>query len=204
MPLMVGIAGPSGAGKSTFARALADALAPDAAIVPLDAFYRDLADMDAERRAALNFDHPDAIDWDRFFDDFMALQSGAGAYIPVYDFAAHARVDAATPVEARPFVIIEGLHVLWQPALRSMLDYRLYIEAPQTLCLQRRIERDTIERGRRAVEVIRQFKTQTGPLAQQFVVPSKAEAEHVLDGNADFALEAAALCERLRGGTCAD
>jgi len=199
MPLMVGIAGPSGAGKSTFARTLADALAPDAAIVPLDAYYRDLADMEAERRAALNFDHPDAIDWDRFFDDFMALQSGGGMYMPVYDFAAHARVDAATPVEPRPVVIIEGLHVLWQSALRALLDFKIYIDAPQTLCLQRRIARDTTERGRRAVEVIRQFKTQTGPLAQQFVVPSRAEAEHVIDGNADFAAEAAVLSGRLRG-----
>jgi uridine kinase len=196
---MVGIAGPSGAGKSTFARVLADALAPDAAIVPLDAYYRDRAELEAERRAALNFDHPDAIDWDRFFDDFMALQSGAGTYMPVYDFAAHARVDAASPVEPRPIVIVEGLHVLWQSALRALLDFKIYVDAPQTLCLQRRIERDTAERGRRAVEVIRQFKTQTGPLAQQYVVPSKAEAEYVVDGNADFAAEVQAICPLIKG-----
>ncbi|MBI1320580.1 MAG: uridine kinase [Candidatus Hydrogenedens sp.] len=198
MPLMVGIAGPSGAGKSTFARLLAEALGADAAVIPLDAFYRDRADMDAERRAALNFDHPDAIDWSRFFENFMSLQSGATVEIPVYDFATHSRTPETIPIAPVPVVIVEGLHVLWQPALRSLLDFKVYIEAPQTLCLKRRLERDTTERGRAAAEVVRQFKTQTAPLAMEFVVPSKAEAEHVISGDADFAAEAAALSERLR------
>lgn len=197
MPLFVGIAGPSGAGKTTLAQHLLDRLPGDATLFALDWYYNDLSDLDEEARASTNFDHPEALDWERFFDDFMLLESGAPAEAPVYDFTRHSRTRDTRTIEPRPVVIVEGLHVLWQPALRAMLNFRIYVEAQQTVCLKRRIQRDTTERGRSSAEVIRQYKAHTNPMFLQFVAPSKDFAELVINGEQDFKHEADRLAQRL-------
>lgn len=167
------------------------------AIVALDWYYTSLDDLPLEERAATNFDHPNAIDWERFFEDFMELDAGRSMNAPVYDFATHTRRREVLRVEALPIVLIEGLHVLWQPALQAMLNFRIYIDASQSICLKRRIERDTTERGRKAVEVIQQFKTQTSPMFMDFVAPSRELADIVLDGESDFTAEVERLAQRL-------
>ncbi len=197
MPLFAGIAGPSGAGKSTLARLLQERMPGQVSIVALDWYYLSLCHLPPDEREATNFDHPDAIDWERFFDDFMALESGKSVEAPVYDFCTHARRAEVRRVEALPVVLIEGLHALWQPALRAMLNFRIYIEASQSVCLKRRIERDTAERGRKASAVIRQFKTHTSPMFVEFIAPTRNFADIVLNGELDFSAEVESLSRRL-------
>lgn len=186
MPLFVGIGGPSGAGKTTLARALLERLPEHAAVIPLDWYYADLAHQGIEERRARNFDHPDALDWERFFEDFMQLEGGSPVNAPQYDFALHTRAPHTLSVEPRPVVLIEGLHTLWQPALRAMLNFKIYVDAPQTTCLKRRIDRDTRDRGRSPGEVIKQFKQHTNPMFLEFVQPTKAHADVVLSGEDDL------------------
>ncbi len=197
MPLFVGIAGPSGAGKSTLARLLMDRLPQDASLFSLDWYYNDESRRSVEERAAINFDHPEALDWERFFDDFMLLESGARAEAPVYDFSKHLRLPETQPIEPRAVVIVEGLHVLWQPALRAMLNFKVYIKTSQSVCLKRRIDRDTTDRGRSAGEVIRQYKTHTNPMFLEFIEPSMAYADLVIEGETDFQAEAERLSRQL-------
>ena len=197
MPLFVGIAGPSGAGKTTLAQHLLDRLPGEAALFALDWYYNDLAAVPLEERGTTNFDHPEAIDWERFFDDFMLLESGEAAQAPVYDFSQHARLPETRTIAPLPVVIVEGLHVLWQPALRAMLNFRIYVDAQQTTCLKRRVERDTAERGRSSAEVVRQYRAYTNPMFLQFVAPSKDFAELIINGEEDFAHEADKLAQRL-------
>ena len=197
MPLFVGIGGPSGAGKTTLAACIAARLPGQVARLPLDSYYVDLGDMPPEERAAYNFDHPDAIDWERFFEDFMMLEGGSAIDAPRYDFSLHARLNGGCRVEPLPIVLVEGLHVLWQPALRAMLNFRIYVRASQSVCLKRRIERDTAERGRQPGEVIRQYKQHTNPMFLEFVEPSIGAADLIIDGEQDFAAEVEKLAQRL-------
>jgi uridine kinase len=197
MPLFVGIGGPSGAGKTTLARALVDLLPQHAAILPLDWYYVDLAGVGVDQRRERNFDHPDALDWERFFDDFMQLESGSLVHAPQYDFALHTRAPHTAQVEPRPVILIEGLHSLWQPALRSMLNYKIYVDASQSICLKRRIDRDTHERGRSAGDVIKQFKQHTNPMFLEFVQPTKGYADVVVSGEEDITAAAARIATQL-------
>jgi uridine kinase len=197
VPLFVGIGGPSGAGKTTLAQALLEQLPAHAALMPLDWYYVDLGHEPEEQRRQRNFDHPEALDWERFFDDFMQLESGCTVEAPQYDFARHTRAAHTLPVEPRPVILIEGLHTLWQPALRSMLNFKIYVDASQSVCLKRRIERDTRDRGRTAGDVIAQYKQHTNPMFLEFVHPTRAHADLVVSGEEDIVQAAVRIATRL-------
>jgi len=181
-PYLVGIAGPSASGKSSLARALVRRYAHAPLLFPVDAFYHDLAHLDATERAGQNFDHPDAIDWPYLLLVLDALRRGEAVEAPVYDFTAHTRSALMTHLEPAPVIILEGLHVLQQEPLRDLLDAALYLDCPRAVCLTRRMARDTAERGRSKAEIREQFQAHAWPMAEQFVLPSRKHAGLSLDG----------------------
>ena len=185
-PYIIGIAGPSASGKSTLARALAQRAEGKALLFPVDAFYRDLGHLTVEARVRENFDHPDAIDWDLLHDTLDALCSGKETDAPVYDFTTHTRSAKTVRLAPAPLIILEGLLVLHDERLRERLDATIFVDCPRVVCLQRRITRDTTERGRTEDEVRLQFDEQVWPMAKRFVLPSRTHAQLQLNGEDAF------------------
>jgi len=181
-PFLAGIAGPSGSGKSTLARALAQRYGSKALLFPVDAFYRDLGHLPEAARGQENFDHPDAIEWELLHAVLDALCAGMPVDAPVYDFASHTRSGETLRLHPVPLMLLEGLHVLHEEGLRKRLHAAVYLECPRDVCLERRIARDTAERGRSESQCREQFESQVWPMAERFVLPSKAGAGLVLDG----------------------
>jgi len=198
-PRIIGIAGPSGSGKSCLATALARRYGDTAVLFPMDAFYRDLGHLPKAERAVQNFDHPDALEWDLMLAVLHALCAGLPAEAPVYDFTAHTRSAGAVMLAAKPLILLEGLHVLHEVRLRTRLHAGIYLECPREVCLARRIERDTAERGRQEAEVRAQFEAQVWPMTEEFVLPSRAHADLVLDGTLDLAMIEAQAAAWLSG-----
>src|SRR5262245_6039736 len=200
-PFLVGIGGGSGAGKPALVRGIADVLGPArVAVLAQDLYYRDRADLDDAQRDALDFDAPEALDEDRFRADLGALRRGEPVVPPRYCFATHRRLDGATPVKPREFVLIDGILLFHDPAVRAALDLRIWVEASDQLRLARRIARDTIARGRTEGAVIAQCRATVLPAHARWVEPTKAFADLVLlnAGRLDAVVEVAATVIRTR------
>jgi len=166
---LIAIVGGSGSGKSWLAQRLADELGEEVGLLSLDDFYRDLSHLSPEERDQTNFDHPSAIDWPLFQDILSCIGSGQPTALPSYDFATHTRRAAAKNWRPRRLVLIEGLWLLRYPELRRLYSMSVFVECPEHLRLQRRLERDQHERGRSAQSVRAQFDRQVAPMHDRFV-----------------------------------
>lgn len=174
-PILLGIAGCSGSGKTTLARELATQLS--ATLFPLDLYYRDLAHFPLDSRHKQNFDHPDSLESELFIEHIRALKQGHTINRPVYDFRTHTRVpDAFDRIEPTRFVVVEGIMALHWPELCASYDLSIYVDAPDELCLTRRIHRDIRERGRTEDSVREQYEAAVKPMADLYVIPSQQRA----------------------------
>jgi uridine kinase len=174
-PILIGIAGCSGSGKTTLARELATQL--DGIVFPLDLYYRDLAHFPLDSRDKQNFDHPDSLESELFIKHVRDLRVGRTIQRPVYDFSRHTRVpNAFEPVEPSRVIIVEGILALHYDELVPLYDFSVYVEAPNQICLKRRIYRDMRERGRTEESVRAQFEATAKPMADLYVLPSQTRA----------------------------
>jgi uridine kinase len=180
-PIVVGIGGCSGSGKTTLARELATQL--EATLFPLDLYYRDLSQFPLDMRHKQNFDHPDSLESELFIEHIRALGEGCAIQRPVYDFSCHARVAGAfEEVAAARFVVVEGILALHYDELWPLYDFSIYVDAPDEVCLNRRIYRDVRERGRTEASVRAQFAATARPMAERYVLPSQARATITVTG----------------------
>ncbi len=150
------IAGCSGAGKTLLARALESEIR-ECAVIEMDAYYWPQADMTVDERAVTNYDHPDSLEWELLEQHLLALRKGEAVAIPEYDFALHTRKATTTLIEPRGVVLIEGILALHRQEIRALADMRVFVEAAADACFTRRIDRDTIERGRTERSVVEQY-----------------------------------------------
>ncbi len=200
---LIGVAGPSGSGKSTFAQALAGGF-PGGLVLSADDYYRDLGHLSPEERAAVNFDHPAALDLDALAADLAALRQGQAVEVPVYDFATHTRGPRPRRLAPAGLVVVEGVLLLHAPAVRAQLDIKVYVDAPMDICLLRRLRRDILERGRSVASVLTQYEESVRPMALAYVLPQADLADHTVSGEGPQAtVDAAALVAALLGGAAA-
>jgi uridine kinase len=167
------IAGGTASGKSTLCRTLA--ARPDVLLIEHDRYYKSAS-------PGANFDEPAALDTALLIAQLAALRQGEAVDLPIYDFARHARADGTDRAVAAPIVVVEGILVLCEPALRAVADLSVFVDAPADLRLARRLRRDLIERGRSAESVLNQYLATVRPMHNRWVEPAKAHAHLVLDG----------------------
>ena len=179
-PHLIGIAGPSCAGKSELALWLAVRL--DAPVLNLDHYYVDMAHLPLEERARRNFDEPAALEHTLILEHARRLAAGASIRAPRYDFATHTRTHSEQLITPGHYVILEGLFALHWPEVRAFLSTKLFVSAPDEVCLKRRLARDVVERGRTPESVRWQFETTVKPMAHQHLLPAQVYADLVLVG----------------------
>ena len=180
---LVGIAGPSGSGKTCLARALAEHLGRDATtLIPLDAYYRDLADLEPQLRSRSNFDSPEALDDALMARQLEGLAQGRSVEVPVYRFDTHTRAPRGALVAPARTVIVEGLFTLYWGRVRELLKLKVFVDIDSRVALSRRIERDVQERGRTPESVRKQYELTVGPMYERHVLPTRDHADLVLDG----------------------
>ena len=179
--ILIGIAGGTGSGKTSIAKAIAsDFGKSEVALIEQDAYYRDLSNLTLEKRSVVNFDHPDAVDF-----DFMKLQlnnliQGNKVNIPIYDFATHTRKNETQFVERHPIIILEGILTLFHQEIRDMMDIKIYVETADDIRIIRRIKRDIEKRERTFTSVIEQYYNTVRPMHIQFVEPTKKYADIII------------------------
>jgi uridine kinase len=193
---IIGIAGPSSSGKSELARQLA-AKIPGTSIVSLDSYYRGMEEIPLEERKKVNFDHPDSLDWELLHQHLVAIAGGRPFDEPVYSFAGYARTTDTRRIEPSPFLIVEGLFVLYWPELRTMLDTKVYVQTDPGVCFNRRLNRDVAERGRTPESVMQQYEKTVRPSAEWFVYPTQKYADLTVSGEEPFEQSTTAVVTRL-------
>ncbi|MFH1571524.1 MAG: uridine kinase [Gemmatimonadota bacterium] len=196
-PVLVGIAGPSCSGKSSIARLLATSLPGAGLVLPMDHYYHDLGRMAPAARHRFNFDVPESIDLDLLLGNLQGLTRGETVVKPVYLFPEHVRASEGEPVGPADCVVVEGLFALYWLEIRSLLGLAVFVEAPDAVCLSRRIERDVRERGRTRESVVEQYTRTVRPMGARHVTPTRAWAELVLDGTAAVADSVQVIAARL-------
>jgi uridine kinase len=189
MPLLLLIGGGSASGKTTITHMIARRLnGPSVLAFSLDRYYLDRSSMSAAEIAELNFDHPESIDWARLYGDLRSLMEGKPVHLPHYDFKAHRRFEDTVPTPAADVIIIEGIFALLFDALLRPATLRLFVDTEADLRLARRIRRDIKERGFAADRVIEQYLRDVRPMHNEYVQPSRRNADLIIPGERDFSV----------------
>lgn len=196
---IVAVAGPSCAGKTELARRLSQALS--AKILALDSYYRDLGDLSLEQRQQVNFDHPDAIEHELLSRHLQELARGRAVEVPVYDFTTHSRLAHSERLEPGRYLILEGLFALYWAEARRLMRTKVFVDAPDSVCLARRQERDVRTRGRTPASVLAQFTATVRPMAELYVRPTRAYADVAVSGEEPLESMAAVVLEHVRTGS---
>ncbi len=180
-PCILGVAGGTGSGKTTVVRSILEAAGEDRiALIEQDSYYRDIDWRSEADLLQHNFDHPGAIDNDLLVAHLAALKAGHPVEVPIYDFVRHRRTNRTRRVLPLPVILLEGILIFVEAALRELLDFKIYVDTDADLRLIRRLGRDIAERGRSVKDVLRQYLETVRPMHLEFVEPSKRWADIII------------------------
>jgi uridine kinase len=179
--LTIGICGGTGSGKTTITNRLTEALSEESVLLlQQDHYYKDTPHLSLAERAKQNFDHPESVDTQLLINHVRKLRAGEAIERPVYDFTQHRRIPATVHLEPRPALIVEGILIFENLALRNLFDIKIFVDTEADLRFIRRLSRDIRERGRTAESVIEQYLATVRPMHMEFVEPSKRYADVII------------------------
>lgn len=180
-PLVIGIAGGSGSGKTTVAQEILNRVGPDRiAFLQHDSYYKDLSGLPPTQRAEINFDHPNSLETELLIEHIGSLRDGKPVEVPIYDFSTDSRTSQTFTVAPRPVILVEGILIFTEAALRELFDVKIFVDTDADLRFIRRLQRDLAERGRTTEAVIKQYKATVRPMHLEFVEPSKRYADVII------------------------
>lgn len=181
--IIIGISGASASGKTSLAAAIVNEMgSDDVAVISEDSYYKDLSHLPLDVRRSVNFDHPDSLDHNYLLSQIEDLKNGKHIYVPAYDYSKHSRISNGTHVDPRHIIVLEGILLFSDPRVRNLLDIKIYIDAPQEICLLRRIKRDIRERGYELDFVLHQYEHNVLPMFLEWIAPTKTHADIIISG----------------------
>ena len=184
--IIIGIAGGTGCGKTTVVKKIAETLPPDnVAVIPLDSYYNQTDDLTPEQRRQINFDHPNAFDWDLLFEHISMLKNGQAVEQPTYSYVISNRLKETIHVEPKPVMIVEGIMSLIKKELRDLMDLKIFVDTDSDERLIRIIKRDVLERGRTAEMVMERYVNVLKPMHLEFIEPTKRYADIIIPQGGD-------------------
>ncbi|MFV0467385.1 MAG: uridine kinase [Dysgonomonas sp.] len=200
---VIGIAGGSGSGKTTLVDSILRKIPrEEIAILPQDAYYRDNGHLPLEERLKMNYDHPNSIEWELMLKDIQTLKCGKAVAHPTYSYLTCTRLPETVPVAPKKILLVEGILIYTSNTICKELDMKVFLEVPADQRLTRIIQRDMESRGRTALEVIDRYYKTVRPMHEEFIEPSRQQADMLVMGGGlnDRAAEfiAAAILEKLK------
>ncbi len=182
--LIIGITGGTGSGKTTVVEQIISELPPDeVCVISQDSYYHDTSHLTLDERTKINFDHPQAIDFDLLVSHLKELRTGNSFEQPVYSFIEHNRTGETITTYPKKVIIVEGILILTNPEIRRMFDIKIFVHADSDERLIRRLKRDIATRGRDLDEVLTRYKNTLKPMHQQFIEPTKEYADIIIPTN---------------------
>ncbi|KTC72429.1 uridine kinase [Legionella birminghamensis] len=184
--ILIGIAGASGSGKTTVAAELQQYYGADhCSIISSDNYYKGLGTTPIEQWLEVNFDHPDSIEFERLAEHLKQLKSGQSVEMPLYDYSTSTRKKETQLITPTPIIIVEGILIFYPDYIAELFNMRIFVKAEADVCLIRRIERDTAERGLTTEKVIAQYRRYVKPMYELYVKPYKNRADIIIENNSE-------------------
>ena len=178
--ILIGIAGGTGSGKTTLTRHLKEHFGDSVTVIGHDSYYKRQEGKTYEERAKVNYDHPSAFDTELLIQHLKELKAGRAVQCPVYSYVDHNRTDETVTVRPNKVIIVEGILIFQNPALRDMFDIKIVVETDADVRILRRALRDVEERGRTLQSVVTQYLTTVKPMHERYVEPSRKYADIVV------------------------
>lgn len=179
--IIIGISGPSASGKSLLANTIVNELGSDQVVViSEDSYYKDSSHLPFKERELINYDHPDSFDHALLYEHLCQLQQGLSVNIPIYSHSKHIRMPETRFIGSHRIIVLEGILLFSDKALRDIMDIRIFMSAPLDVCLSRRLMRDVVERHRSFESVLYQYETTVRPMYLQFIEPSSRYADLIV------------------------
>ena len=182
--MIIGISGGTGAGKTTLVNFFAEIFGKDQTlIISQDRYYKHLPELSFEERCLINFDHPDALDFDLLLSHVLQLQEGKSIQSPLYSFEQHLRKDEIEVLHPKKYILIEGILVFAHAPLLNLFNHKVYIEADINNRIKRRMERDLKTRGRTKEEVTVRFQNTLQDMHKKFISPHMNSSDIIIINN---------------------
>ncbi len=197
--LTIGIAGGTGSGKTTLTRRILSEFGQDVSVIYHDNYYKAHDELTYEERAKLNYDHPNAFDTPLLLEHLRRLKAGECVECPVYDYTVHNRSKETVTIRPTRVLVVEGILIFWEKALCDEMDVKIFVDTDADVRILRRIKRDVRERERSLESVINQYLTTVKPMHEQFVEPSKRNADIIIPEGGKNPVALAMVMERIRG-----
>ncbi len=197
--IIIGVFGGTGSGKTTIVNQIvSDFNASDIQVISQDAYYKDNSNITYDARCLLNFDHPEAIDFELLYKHLSALKNGETIEQPVYNFKTHNRTDKTLEISPKKILILEGILIMNYPKLRSLLDLKVFIDTNSDMRMERRVNRDISERGRTPKEVMDRYINTLKPMHDQFIEPMKIHADMVIENHENASINLDILIAKIK------
>lgn len=179
--IIIGISGASASGKSLLSNTIVNELeSGQVVVISEDSYYKDHSGLPFEERAKINYDHPDSFDHDLLLKHLQMLQGGQSIEVPIYNFSNHIRDKETRKIGQHTIIVLEGILLFVEPALRDIMDIRIFVDTALDICLIRRLKRDVKERARSLDSVLLQYEETVRPMYLQFIEPSKRYADIIV------------------------
>ena len=197
--LTIGIAGGTGSGKTTITRRILSEFGPDVSVIYHDNYYKAHDELSYEERAKLNYDHPNAFDTPLMLEHLRRLKAGESIECPVYDYTVHNRSKETVTIRPTRVLVVEGILIFCERELCDELDVKIFVDTDADVRILRRIKRDVKERGRSLESVINQYLETVKPMHEQFVEPSRRNADVIIPEGGKNLVAMSMILERIRG-----
>ncbi len=185
---IIGVSGGSGSGKSTVTEHIVNAIGKDKVVVIMqDYYYKDLSHLTLEQRRKINFDHPDAFDWDLLKQHINNLNDGVPIEAPTYDYKEYIRKSETMLIMPAQVVVFEGILALMDNELRNLMALKIFVDTAPDIRFIRRLERDIEQRGRSVESVIKQYLEFVRPMHKKFIEPTKRYSHIIIPHGANRA-----------------
>ncbi len=197
--LTIGIAGGTGSGKTTITKRIVREFGGDVAVLHHDSYYKAHDELPYAERCKLNYDHPNAFETDLMLAHVRALKRGETVRCPVYDFTIHNRSEKTVEIRPARVLVVEGILIFAEPELCREMDIKLFVDTDADVRILRRIVRDVRDRGRSLDSVVKQYLSTVKPMHEEFVEPSKRNADLIIPEGGRNQVAMDIVMERIRG-----
>ena len=189
--IVIGVCGGTASGKSTLSKEIINFFSRKeikSDYLILDNYYKDLGHLSKKQRTSVNFDHPESIDFELFYQHLKLLRAGKMVNSPTYCYKTHLRKHITIPVGKSDILVVDGLFILFKKNIRNFFDLTIFLDIDINLRIKRRIKRDIIQRGRKKSDILERFKTMINPMHEEFVEPTKKYAKLIFKDNIQYDL----------------
>jgi len=185
--MLVGITGGSGSGKTLFLKQLMNRFEEgEISLLSLDNYYKPRIEQPKDEQGIENFDLPESLDRNRFSEDLKKLKNGEDITIQEYTFNNNNKTPSLIHIKSTPIIVVEGIFTFYYQEILDLLDFKIFIEAPDYLMLTRRIMRDAEERGYDLSDVLYRFQHHVTPSFKKFIEPLKNDADLIVPNHNGF------------------